>query len=78
MSLPEGLFGHVEVLPYGIGTSVPEADSFSEREVERVVREWEGDVEDGEGIIRMHAAVDLVVDTSEDGDVKMIARKYLI
>jgi hypothetical protein len=77
-SLPEGLLGHVEILSDGVGASVPPSDFFGEAEVEGIVRKGVGDVEDGEGVIAVHAAVNLIVGPGEDGDIEVVAGEDLV
>ena len=43
-----------------------------------VVREGIGDVEDAEGVVAVHGAVDLVVDSVDHGHVKLVPGEDLV
>ena len=78
VGFPESFFGHVEVLADSISTGVPESNFFGEREVEGVIREGKGDVEDAEEVATMHSSVELVIGAGDDGYIEVITGVDLV
>lgn len=78
MTLPERLIGGMKVLSNGVGTGVPETNSFGKVKTEGVVGEGEASVKSGYHVAKMHAGVQLVIGSCENGNIEVIAGKYLV
>ena len=78
LCFPEGFFSHVKILPNSIRTGIPPSYFFSQRKVKGVIWERIGDWEDAESVVAMHWAVNLVIDSVNYRNVKLISGENLV